>query len=531
MKTEKNIFYILLSFLLLLSISCTDEFLEFTPEDRMTSADFPENEEDVQYLLNAVYARLRTDRVYPEGFLAFGITDAMTPNAYLWGTNRAINKVGRGAATSSDDQIITYLWNCSYSIIFRANYLIEALEEVSLENEAKSMYSGEAHFLRGLAYSILADAYGGVPIITTSFLPSEEARSIPRASLEDTWNQVITDYDVAIDNLDVDAPMIGRATKGAALAMKMRAYLYQNKYEEVLETAEQIEALGKYALFPTYDGLFKLENENNVEVIFDVQYIRGENSQGSWHDQYCGTGTGTWQRGTAYVPTEDLINEYERIDGSPGSYLNSEIDLDNPYEGWDPRLKTTAIVPGSYYMGYRFPDYLYPGGAFNHPANRIKHLSGRKYRIEPESESDLPPAGESNLNYIVIRYADVILSKAEALIETGGSTDEAVALINKIRTERNDVKLQPLSSNLTIEQAREKLRHERRIEFALEGLYWSDIRRWNIGKDVYPQEIRDQNGDLIETRFPEGYLDAYQYLPVPEGERALNENLEQNPGW
>ncbi|MEX2592859.1 MAG: RagB/SusD family nutrient uptake outer membrane protein [Anditalea sp.] len=380
---------------------------------------------------------------------------------------------------------------------------------------------GEAHFLRGLAYSKLVESYGGVPIVESA-LTTEEARNIGRATAEESWNQVISDYNVAIENLHADAPEVGRATKGAALGMKMRTYLYQNKYEQVLEIIEQIEALNKYSLFPSYEGLFKIENENNQEVIFDVQYISGENSQGSLHDQYCGTGTGNWNRGNRYVPTDDLVNAYEMIDGS-------EVDPENPYEGRDPRLEFTVIVPGAYFMGYRFPAYLYPGGAFNHAGNRLKHLGSRKYRID--SEADFPTSGQSYLNNIIMRYADVILSKAEAIIETNGNIDEAIALINRIRAERVDVKITALPMGLSQAEAREKLRHERRIEFALEGLYWSDIIRWDIGKDIYPVEVRDHNGNLLETKFPDGYLEHFDLLPIPEREISLNKNLSQNPGW
>jgi hypothetical protein len=188
-----------------------------------------------------------------------------------------------------------------------------------------------------------------------------------------------------------------------------------------------------------------------------------------------------------------------------------------------------VVVPGSFFLGYQFPNYLYPGGAFNHPGNRLKQFSTRKYRIEPMS--DLPPSGQSYLNNIVIRYADVILSKAEAIIETDGDVDEAVALINRIRTERNDVKITNLPAGLSRDEARERLRHERRIEFALEGLYWMDIKRWDISKDLYPMEIRDHQDALIETRFPDGYLEYYDLLPIPDSERALNTNLTQNTGW
>nr|WKN35408.1 RagB/SusD family nutrient uptake outer membrane protein [Tunicatimonas sp. TK19036] len=520
MNIKKTIIYSILSGLLLSFSGCEDNFLEFYPEDKITSANFPENEKDIKLLLNGAYALLRENSIYNEGLFGFGVLDGATPNAFNWG-NTPIAKAGNGQLTASDGDIVTFRWTRSYEIIFRANYLLSALELVALNEDSKATYTGEAHFLRGLAYSILAESYGGAPILESA-ISTEEARNVSRASVEETWNQAISDYDIAITNLAADAPEVGRATKGAALGMKMRAYLYQNKYQQVLEVIEQIDALGKYALFPSYEGLFKMENENNEEVLFDIQYISGENSQGSLHDQYCGTGTGSWTRGSRYVPTDDLVNAYEMIDGS-------EVDPANPFEGRDPRLEFTVVVPGAYILGYQFPNYIYPGGAFNHPGNRLKHLSSRKYRIEPEAE--LPPSGQSSLNDIVLRYADVLLSKAEAMIETNGNIDEAIALINRIRTERDDVKITPLPMGLSQEEARKKLRHERRIEFALEGLYWADIKRWDIGKDIYPVDVRDHNGDIIETKFPDGYLEFYDLLPIPDSEISLNENLEQNPGW
>ncbi|MBT6007538.1 MAG: RagB/SusD family nutrient uptake outer membrane protein, partial [Prolixibacteraceae bacterium] len=113
--------------------------------------------------------------------------------------------------------------------------------------------------------------------------------------------------------------------------------------------------------------------------------------------------------------------------------------------------------------------------------------------------------------------------------------DEAIALINRIRTEREDVKMTPIPTGLSREDVRGKLRHERRIEFALEGLYWMDIKRWHkmdgFLNGVYPIEIRDHNGGLVETKFPDGFKEHFGLLPIPNGELSLNGNLEQNPGW
>ncbi|MBT3382458.1 MAG: RagB/SusD family nutrient uptake outer membrane protein [Prolixibacteraceae bacterium] len=531
MKLKNIITYSLLSLLILTSGGCVEEFLDFFPEDKITSANFPVNEDDMDLLLNGLYGQLRENALYNQGFFAYGVLDGATPNGWNWG-NLSITKIGNGQLSATDGQIVSFRWTRAYAIIFRANYLIKALEVVELSADIKSMYEAEARFLRGVAYATLVESYGGVPIVLDA-ISTEEARTIGRNTADETWNQAISDYDFAIANLDVNAPQVGRATKGAAMAMKMRAYLYQNKFSEVISLADQIIGLGKYSLFPTYDGLFQMENENNQEVIFDIQYMRGENSQGNRLDQFTGTGTGSWTRGTRYTPTENLVNAYERIDGSPGKYFESEIDLDNPYDGWDPRLKVTCVVPGAYYLDYRFPNYLYPGGAYNHPGNRIKHLSTRKYR--EDVMADLAPTDQSDLNNIVIRYADILLSKSEALIESGGDVDEAIALINRIRTEREDVKMTPIPTGLSREDVRGKLRHERRIEFALEGLYWMDIKRWHkmdgFLNGVYPIEIRDHNGGLVETKFPDGFKEHFGLLPIPNGELSLNGNLEQNPGW
>lgn len=281
---------IITAFSLILSLSlsgCMEDFMDIYPEDKITSAIFPENKDDLKLLLNGVYALLRENTVFEEGLFGFGVTDGCTPNAFNWG-NQVITRIGNGTLTTG---VMTYRWTRCFAIISRANYLLSVIDKAEISDEDKSIFEGEAHFLRGLAYSILAETYGGVPIITKP-LTTEEARELHRATLEETWQQAISDYDVAIQNLKPDAPEIGRATKGAALGMKMRAYLYQNKYSEVLTVIEQIDALGKYSLFPSYEGLFKAENENNSEVIFDVQYMIGEYGQGSFLDQYCGTGTG-----------------------------------------------------------------------------------------------------------------------------------------------------------------------------------------------------------------------------------------------
>ena len=231
----KRLIIYCLSFLLLISFGgCMENYLDLYPEDKITAANFPEKESDIKLLLDGTYACLRETAVIDQGLFGFGMTDCATPNAYNWGTVEVFNKLGAGRLSSSDGGVVTFRWKRCYEMISRANYLLACLEKIELAGEAKKLYVGEAHFLRGLAYSVLAETYGGVPVVLSE-ISTSEARNLKRSSREDTWQQALDDYDVAIANLGADAPEKGRATKGAALGMKMRAYLYQGKYKAVLE--------------------------------------------------------------------------------------------------------------------------------------------------------------------------------------------------------------------------------------------------------------------------------------------------------
>ncbi|MBY5958004.1 RagB/SusD family nutrient uptake outer membrane protein [Membranicola marinus] len=492
---------------------CKEDYLNVLPQDKITSASFWTSEDDVDLALNGIYSVLRHRGIYGAG----PSLEACTPDAFQWAHwNGKLQQIGDGSATASTGEFIPERWTMCYRIIYRSNYLLENIDQVTLDADYKDRVLGETHFLRGIAYALLAETYGDVPIID-QVISAQEAREVAPSPRQEVWNKAIAEYDMAISSLKATAPAAGRATKGAALGMKMRAMLYQGKYEEVLDLVDQIDALDIYELFPSYEGLFMVENENNPEVIFDIQYIDGEQGQGNffaWLGRPQGITTGA-DGASDVAPTQQMVDKYEMIDGS-------EVDPDNPYAGRDPRLDFSILRPGTLYEGLP-----YPGVIRNHTGQRVG-FGMRKYTAEGVSVSS---RRQVPLNFIVLRYGDVLMSKAEALIETDQNIPEAIALINRIRTERDDVKITALSTDLSQEEARKKLRKERRIEFFLEGTYWSDIKRWDIGSELYPSEVRAGDGSLIEIKFPAGYDAHYNLLPIPDDELSLNDNLTQNPGW
>ena len=511
---KSNIILFIMGLLFINLQSCDQqEFLNLTPKDQLSSETFWEDESDVKVALNGLYDNLREWGMYGYG----PGMDACTPNAYQWAWWEGKQKqIGNGSIEPGSGYYVEMRWSDCYDMIMNVNRFIKNIEGVDMETDIKNLYLAEARFLRGVAYNLLAQTYGRVPILDGKVLSISESREISQASEDKVWEKVHADYDFALQYLPKDARKQGSATQGAALGMKMRAYEYTRNYEQVLNMVEEIQSLNKYSLFHSYDGLFEVQNENNSEVLFDVQFAAGQKSQGSIFDRYfqpMNVEHGI-NGSNSVAPIQNLVDAYETIDGSP-------VDPENPYENRDPRLDFTILRPGAYFQGQLFPEEIQ-----THTGQEVG-FSYRKYTIE---EMEVVP-WQSPLNYMVVRYAEVLLAKAEALIELNQDIDEAINIINRIRTERDDVNMYELSTGLSQEEAREKLRHERRIEFALEGVYWKDIKRWNIGSEIYPVEVKSPDGKLIETKFPEGYDETDNLLPIPDSEIALNPNLEQNPGY
>ena len=275
-------------------------------------------------------------------------------------------------------------------------------------------------------------------------------------------------------------------------------------WKEAEDIAKEIMDSGQYALCPDYRRIFSRDNENNTEVIFDIQFLNPEYTHGI---------DLVLRQYNTCAPLMDLVKAYDMNDGT--AYSD-----DKPlYENRDPRFYQTIVYPGSMYMGtvvandrFKFTGYTF-----------------KKYSVYDDEYA--PEYDYNDINYILIRYADIILTYAEARNENLGVPDEAIYnAINMIRGRKTvEMPLLDYSKKYSKEQMREIIRHERRIELAGEGLYYFDIKRWRIAKDLMNGPIYKWDGSTIETRV---FADKDYLWPVPEYEFKENPNLlPNNPGW
>lgn len=511
--------------------SCQESLLETVPDDRISTEIFWETEDDAIFGANAIYPTLDGNKV----FAYDGITDLFHTNRTF--ENNSIIEAGNADASFSRFQTE---WDDAYTAIRRANDFFENVDRVETSNtELISRLKGEVRTIRAFHYAKLVMLYGDVPLITTS-IDVQEGKSLTRSSAESIWDYVETELTTAVGELPVSytGNDLGRVTKGAALALKARAMLYAGRYDASASAAKQVMDLGVYSLYNSYGDLFQYEGENCNEVILSRQYAKDVLPNNYYHT------LGPWSLvpgsvGSVYVPTKKLVDLYEMKNGLPISDPESGFDPENPYENRDPRLKQSIFVTGE-----TLPD----GGIFNSipgDADATDPVGGTLYTTTTGwnvkkyiASDDFNTPKNSGINLVLIRYAEVLLTYAEAKIELNQIDQSVYDAINEVRG-RVSVEMPPIADGLSQGQLREVVRKERAIELAFEGTRLFDIRRWEIVHEVMPGEVYGMTysagGELVTIKV-ESYNRVFDqgrdYLwPIPQRERELNPNLEQNPKW
>jgi hypothetical protein len=501
MKRIKHYIVFLGAASLILFTAC-DSLLDVDPSDRYSTKTFWKTEEHAKAGLTGCYRAL-----HPWRAVHFYEFDMITANAMPYNEANGTQAIGKGEHLSITP-LIDLLWDNCYAGIGRTNTFLDNIDGVTMDDNLRSRMTGEAKFLRAFFYFNLVDKYGGVPLITDT-PNSEKHATLPRSAKEDVVEQILKDLTEASSVLPnaYTGSDLGRATKGAALALKARVLLYNERWSEAAETAKAVMDLDVYSLFDDYRYFSSEANKHNVEVIFDVESSLPDFQTTNDQDIF---------RLNRPAPLKELVDQYQMKDGK--SIWESPLyDPEKPYENRDPRLHYTITVIG----------YPYNGKLITKQDVMTTGFGSKKYTTYRD-DVEIPLVERSAFNAILIRYAEVLLTYAEARNEAAGPDASVYDAINQIRG-RKGVEMPDVQTGLTKEELRKAIRLERRIELAMEGIYYSDILRWKTAEIENNGTMHDADNVAIVIR---KFRPDRDYLwPIPYNQTVLNPNLKQNLNW
>lgn len=517
----KSVLAILFSTLLL--TACGDSLFNEVPEDQPTDPTFWKTEEDFEIAVNGVYPYLQGIRQMIE-------TSALTDDSHHNFSFDVFYDIGNGSATSDS---FDEPWYDNYEGIRRTNTVLNRIDDIDWEDEElKDQLIAETRALRAYLYYDLTFKYGDVPLVTTE-ITIEEGHEEPQESHEDVVDFVLTELEEAAEDLPASysGSDEGKITSGAAKGLLARYALYEEDYELARDAAQEVIESEEYELLSDYEDVFSYEHENSSEVLLANEFESPDHSHNVF--QYFAPPSLNGDGGIS--PLRSLVNAYEvQSTGEPIDDPDSGYDPENPFEDRDPRLDASLIRPGTDFAGRNFDDMV------DEVDDSFNHTSTGLYVKKYLSEEDADDPDNSGLDLIVLRYAEILLTYAEAKIELNDIDASVYEAIDEVRT-RADMPSIGTSGSLSQDELREKLRHERRVEFAFEGHRFYDIRRWEIADDVLNGDAfgidRDGNIDPEaddSDKFFVGervFNDKHYLFAIPQDEVELNDNLEQNSGW
>jgi len=573
----KKINLIILAFSMVLILSCNKDYLNRFPESDPNSATYYTTADQLTLAVNAAYLNL----VYQQDGFPYQMQLEGTSDLVWQRPATDAQTIGLGQHTSNTTMIRT-IWTQSYIGIGRCNALLEnMIKAKSVTTAAQySRIEGEAKFLRAYYYGTLISLYGDVPLVVKS-MPTEESY-LARTPKAEVLNAIFSDLDSAAAKLPLSytGTDIGRATKTSALAFKSRIALYNAKWDVAAAASKAVIDLGYHALYPNYRNLFMYVGENSRESILAFDYKLTIRTNAAPQNNQARNSSGF----SGLIPTRALADSYECTDGLTidKSTLYSTAD---PFKNRDPRMRQTLLGDGDTWFG--------AGGiTFNmtfHPdsttcsrytpsfakipnlevTNAFSSYSGfimKKY-LDPQ---DIAVPNQSELAFMLIRYAEVLLNYAEAKIELNQIDASVLDAINLVRARGYGVAatqttLYPAIKTTNQTELRAIVRRERKIELAGEGLRVFDIRRWNIAEKVMngilfgkamnkaiyyslPKPTLDENSSPDYTSFtsllsvvgnfkimdnPRVFKSDNLLWPIPQVELDVNKNpgFKQNPGY
>jgi hypothetical protein len=477
----KNIITIVL--FVLVFVSCSDDFLERAPLSSLTSESWYNTKDEIKAAINAVYDPLQHQQLYSYGASRWGAKTDEMYRAFDW----------YGYSYTPTNSSSNTMRNDLYQGILSANVFIDKTEKSNFGADFLDPLKGEAYFLRGFYYYHLIRWFGGVPLITQP-VSAETNLQLPRNLVEEVYAQIISDLELAIEKLPLKSKYsqtdLGRATKGTAQTVLANMYLFRanpGDLEKVKSLTEQVINSKEYDLAPTYRVIFELANENGIESIFEAQM----------------------QKGSKYA-------DGSRINTYITSYNSTSVQ-ENFYNLWDPtdlRRDVAVCAPGKTINDYSNKS------AFYHQAKMILGLHG------PTSVAG--NVEDSPMNYMIERYANVLLMNAEAVNELSASP--SAEIINNVNRLRRRAGLTDISATISKEDFRMAIRKERKYELAFEGHRWFDLLRYE--KQGLGGGVADVLVDINSPHYnPNVILPKHYMMPIPQTEIDRVPLLTQNTGY
>lgn len=525
--------------------------LETKPLERRT-LDFVFDSKDsngsnaISFLAN-VYNHLPSGFNYIDGDMLASLTDDAVPSSQ----SNAAWRVATGGYTpffNPDDN-----WARMYQAIRNASICYNNIGKVPFKEAAnRSYFKAEAQLLRAFFYFQLVQRYGGVPLLGDSVRNVGDDIELPRNSFNECINYIVSECDAAAPLLRKDpvpAQNTGHLSEGAALALKAKALLYAASplnnstndpelWRKAADAAKAVIDLNAFELLPDFATVFT--QSPNRELIF----FKNESDRNVVETSNGPIGYPTAGGNARTSPTQELVDAFNMKNGLPITDPASGYDPQNPYADRDPRFYQTILYNGAQWLGR--PVETFEGGRDKPGTGITQTLTGyymRKFMGSFENEQRYSTHQQ---DFIYIRYADILLSYAEALNEYQGPVDAVYDQLISIRAragiEPGADNLYGLPAGMTKDEMREVIRNERRVELAFEEQRFHDIRRWKIAEQVYTQPL---HGVRISVYEATGEL-TYQKVPVvtpvfhaPKMYRypilynilVTNDNLEQTEGW
>lgn len=561
--------YKTLTLLAILAINLTscDDFLDSYPHGSMTEGTFWKTEEDavgilVDCYMNTFNPNQPDEEVRSDNSLQF----------YEWYHGGRV--IADGTVTPFSG-VVSGLWNGYYSKIRKCNFLLENIEKVPFKTSGlKERMIAEARFMRAYTFLYAAFDFANIPLVLKT-LSTEESKTVTPSTQNEIYDFVVKEVDECAKFLETSYSLseFGRITKGACIALKARTELFRNNYSKVLDAIKELESLNRYSLNTIgetpYSDLFFGPNQRNSEIILSVLCAEQKGKLIASHSTNGGAvlkGLAAEDTYNTFWPGGGLVDSYPMLDGRLIHEVGSTYDPTHPTKNRDPRLKASIICPGDK-MGHYVDGNVVWDLTFD-PEDENGYETF-KYSYEYPSHTgyvwkkciDWSPWGFRNVwlcsnDMPLIRWADVLLMKAEALAEINGMSakGEICSLINQLRDRVKGGRVHQENYN-SKEDLIYLVRNERRVELANEGLRYYDIIRWRIAEqdpvktgsglcgDFYGAYMRldgvGKNDKVVQIDgVPRRYVEKRLFdaskcylLPIPQQELDFNPNLKQNKGW